>query len=53
MAVDATAAAFTVADGDDEIFPLPAARYKNATTGLATFALSSVTSVSAACISTS
>jgi hypothetical protein len=52
MAVAAASATFTVATGADAIFPLPATRYKDPAAGLATFALSSVTSVSAACIST-
>ena len=52
MAVAAASATFTVAAGADEIFPLPPVRYADPVTGLATFALSSVTSVSAACIST-
>jgi hypothetical protein len=53
MAVAAASATFTVASGADEIFPLPAVRYKDPSTGLATFALSSVSSVSTACISLS
>lgn len=52
MAVAAASATFTVASAADEIFPLPPARYQDPVSALATFALSSVTSVSAACIST-
>lgn len=42
----------TLAIGADGIYPLPAARYADPATGLATFAVSSITSVSVACIST-
>jgi len=48
----ATPLAITVATGADQLIPLVAARYADATTGLATFGLSTVTSVSVAVIST-
>jgi len=51
MAV-ATPLAITVATGADQLIPLVAARYADATTGLATFGLSTVTSVSVAVITT-
>jgi len=43
----------TITTGGDAVYPLPPARYQDPTTGLATFALSSVTTVSVATISTS
>lgn len=43
----------TLAIAGDGIYPLPAARYADPTTGLATFGVSSTTTVSVACISTS
>lgn len=44
--------AVTVGTGADQFIPLVAARYADATTGLATFGLSTATSVSVACVST-
>lgn len=43
----------TIANGADAVYPLVAARYADPVTGLATFALSTATSVSVAVISTS
>lgn len=52
MAVAAASATFSLAIGADGVYPLPPVRYRDPATGLATFGVSSVTSVSVACIST-